>query len=102
MEENKNNGIFKSFMTIIVTALITCIVTTIVVSGSKNTQNGTQKESFVGKIVNTITKPFTKNEEVTTSTIDNKLNEINQKLNQLYMRRIIHLNYQMEELFKKL
>ena len=88
MEENKNNGIFKSFMTIIVTALITCIVTTIVVSGSKNTQNGTQKESFVGKIVNTITKPFTKNEEVTTSTINNKLNEINQKLNQLYIGEI--------------
>lgn len=84
MEENKKNGIFKSFMIVIITALITCIITTIVVSNSINQSGVIKSESFLGNMLNTITKPFKGGSETEIS-LDEKLTEINEKLNQIYI-----------------
>lgn len=88
MEEKKNNGIYKTFMIVIITALITCIVTTIVVHSSITSTGSNIQQSFVGKMVSIITEPFNKSENITTTEIDEKLNEINGKLNEIYIGEI--------------
>ena len=75
MEEKKKNSIYKNFMIVIITALITCIITTIVIFNATNQTGVVKSESFLGNMLNTITKPFKGGNETTTS-LDEKMAEI--------------------------
>jgi len=87
MESNKKNGIYKTFIIVIITALITCIITTIIVVNNINTTGVAKQESFVGSMINAITGSI-KNEETTSTSLDVKLVEIKEKLDQLYIGEI--------------
>jgi len=84
MEEKKKNSIYKNFMIVIITALITCIITTIVISNATNQTGVVKSESFLGNMLNTITKPFKGGNETVTS-LDEKMAEIKGKLDQIYI-----------------
>lgn len=87
MEEKNKNSIYKSLMTVIITALVTCIITTILVSNTFKQSEGVKSESFLGNMLNTITKPFKSNSAETTS-VDEKMVEIKEKLDQIYIGEI--------------
>ena len=84
--EEKKNGIFKYVMIIVVTAFITCIITTFTLSQfcspkiKKGNNNGL--ESFVGNIILSMPKVSSEDED---TSINNKIFEIQQKLDELYI-----------------
>lgn len=90
MEEKKKNSVYKSLMTIIITALITCIVTTIVVYNAVNPYGSSfsTNESPLNNIVQFIIKPFNNNDKSNTEILNDKISEIDDKLNNLYIGEI--------------
>ena len=86
MEDKKGNSIYKSIMLVIITALVTCIVTTTVVYNSVANNNGIKKENtnVFGLIANGINSIFAQSDKNATE-VENKINEIDKKLNELYI-----------------
>lgn len=80
MEEKNKNNSYKYFMVAVITALTTCIVTTIVVYNSVKNNN-----TLLGRIGTTITNTLTGNQE---QNINQKISEIKQKLNEVYIGEI--------------
>ncbi len=85
--EKKKNSIFKNIMIVIVTAFITCIITTFTISQfcspkirKGNAENGLEK--FVGGLL--LSMPRITGEYEDTS-INDKLYEIQQKIDELYI-----------------
>jgi carboxyl-terminal processing protease len=86
MEKKKESSIYKSIMLVVVTALITCLTTTVVVYNSVSYGARTKQENnnVFGVIANGITNMFSKGNENATE-IENKINEIDRKLSELYI-----------------
>ena len=86
MSEKKENSIYKSIMLVTITALVTCLLTTVIVYNSVlgNTGKTNEKTNVFGVIGNGISNIFTQNNSNATE-IENKIAEIDNKLNQLYI-----------------
>ena len=86
MEEKNKSSLYKSFMIVIITALITCIITTIVVYACVNKTGNAKPNSLIGNIVNTITNTF--NTSDSNMSIEEKITEIQQKIDDIYIGEI--------------
>lgn len=86
MVEGKKNSIFKYFMIVIVTAFITCIITTFTICQfcspkiRKTESNGI--ENLIGNVILSMPKI---SEDKDASSIDNKIFEIQKKIDELYI-----------------